>query len=60
MIFYLFLLDERNTFLKFFVFCKQEDIQLMKDMGMDAYRFSIAWSRIFPSKSSLESALVLT
>ncbi|KAJ4960235.1 hypothetical protein NE237_020145 [Protea cynaroides] len=27
-----------------------EDIQLMKDMGMDAYRFSIAWSRIFPSK----------
>ncbi|XP_058070349.1 beta-glucosidase 6 [Magnolia sinica] len=26
-----------------------EDIQLMKDMGMDAYRFSIAWSRIFPN-----------
>lgn len=26
---------------------KQEDIQLMKDMGMDAYRFSIAWSCIF-------------
>ncbi|KAL6843234.1 hypothetical protein ACP4OV_026947 [Aristida adscensionis] len=25
-----------------------EDIQLMADMGMDAYRFSIAWSRIFP------------
>lgn len=24
----------------------------MKDMGMDAYRFSIAWARIFPSKSS--------
>ncbi|XP_051144621.1 beta-glucosidase 6 isoform X2 [Andrographis paniculata] len=24
------------------------DIQLMKDLGMDAYRFSIAWSRIFP------------
>jgi beta-glucosidase/6-phospho-beta-glucosidase/beta-galactosidase len=23
---------------------------------MDAYRFSIAWSRIFPSKSSLEHA----
>lgn len=33
----------------FICFC-QEDIQLMKDMGMDAYRFSIAWSRIFPSK----------
>lgn len=30
--------------------CKQEDIQLMKDMGMDAYRFSISWSRIYPSK----------
>lgn len=26
-----------------------EDVQLMKDMGMDAYRFSIAWSRIFPN-----------
>ncbi|XP_068655981.1 beta-glucosidase 6 [Aristolochia californica] len=25
-----------------------EDVQLMADMGMDAYRFSIAWSRIFP------------
>ncbi|OMO71965.1 Glycoside hydrolase, family 1 [Corchorus olitorius] len=28
-----------------------EDIQLIKDMGMDAYRFSIAWSRIFPNGS---------
>ncbi|KAH7570000.1 hypothetical protein JRO89_XS05G0030800 [Xanthoceras sorbifolium] len=28
-----------------------EDIQLMKDMGMDSYRFSIAWSRIFPNGS---------
>ncbi|KAK4493433.1 hypothetical protein RD792_011597 [Penstemon davidsonii] len=26
-----------------------EDIKLMKDMGMDAYRFSIAWSRIYPN-----------
>ncbi|GFY88713.1 beta glucosidase 40 [Actinidia rufa] len=26
-----------------------KDIQLMKDMGMDAYKFSIAWSRIFPN-----------
>jgi len=25
-----------------------EDVWLMKDMNMDAYRFSIAWSRIFP------------
>ncbi|KAI3429192.1 uncharacterized protein J3R85_008621, partial [Psidium guajava] len=30
-----------------------EDIQLMKDMGMDAYRFSIAWSRIFPNGSGM-------
>ncbi|KAI4381376.1 hypothetical protein MLD38_007450 [Melastoma candidum] len=29
----------------------KEDVQLMKDMGMDAYRFSIAWSRIFPNGS---------
>ncbi|KAK1553187.1 hypothetical protein Q3G72_030370 [Acer saccharum] len=28
-----------------------EDIQLMKDMGVDSYRFSIAWSRIFPNGS---------
>lgn len=28
----------------------QSDIDLMKDLGMDAYRFSISWPRIFPSK----------
>lgn len=27
----------------------QEDIHMMKSMGLKAYRFSIAWSRIFPS-----------
>jgi beta-galactosidase len=27
----------------------KEDIQLMKDMGVTAYRFSIAWSRIMPT-----------
>ncbi|XP_039114952.1 LOW QUALITY PROTEIN: beta-glucosidase 6-like [Dioscorea cayenensis subsp. rotundata] len=27
----------------------EEDVQLMADMGMDAYRFSIAWSRLFPN-----------
>ncbi|GAB4840104.1 Beta-glucosidase 6 [Ancistrocladus abbreviatus] len=26
----------------------EEDVGLMKDIGMDAYRFSISWSRIFP------------
>ncbi|KAI9124811.1 hypothetical protein K1719_004138 [Acacia pycnantha] len=29
----------------------EEDIQLMKDLGMDAYRLSISWSRIFPNGS---------
>jgi beta-glucosidase len=27
----------------------KSDIDLMKDLGMDAYRFSISWSRIFPN-----------
>ncbi|GLJ47730.1 hypothetical protein SUGI_1008070 [Cryptomeria japonica] len=26
----------------------KEDVKMMKDMGMDAYRFSISWSRILP------------
>lgn len=26
----------------------KEDVALMRDLGMKAYRFSIAWSRIFP------------
>jgi beta-glucosidase len=28
----------------------KEDVRLMKDMGMDAYRFSISWTRILPSE----------
>ncbi|KAL5727205.1 beta-glucosidase [Ranunculus cassubicifolius] len=27
----------------------KEDVELMKDMGMDAYRFSISWSRLLPN-----------
>ncbi|WOK98127.1 hypothetical protein Cni_G06837 [Canna indica] len=27
----------------------KEDIDIMKDYNFDAYRFSISWSRIFPS-----------
>jgi beta-glucosidase len=27
----------------------EEDVQLMKDIGLQAYRFSIAWPRIFPT-----------
>jgi beta-glucosidase/6-phospho-beta-glucosidase/beta-galactosidase len=30
----------------------QEDVRLMKDMGMDAYRFSISWTRILPSMTT--------
>jgi beta-glucosidase len=26
----------------------EEDIQLMKELGIDAYRFSVSWPRIFP------------
>ncbi len=28
----------------------KEDIKLMADLGVDSYRFSIAWPRIFPEK----------
>jgi beta-glucosidase len=27
----------------------KEDVRIMKDMGVDAYRFSISWTRILPS-----------
>ena len=26
----------------------KDDVQLVKNMGMKSYRFSISWSRIFP------------
>ncbi|RLM65229.1 hypothetical protein C2845_PM16G13630 [Panicum miliaceum] len=29
----------------------KEDVRIMKNMGMDAYRFSISWSRILPNGS---------
>ena len=29
-----------------------EDIKIMKDLGIDSYRFSIAWPRLFPSGNS--------
>ncbi|PFG02888.1 GH1 family beta-glucosidase [Bacillus sp. es.036] len=28
----------------------EEDIQIIKELGVDSYRFSIAWPRIFPAK----------
>lgn len=27
----------------------QEDLRLMKELGLKSYRFSIAWTRIFPN-----------
>lgn len=33
----------------------KEDVRIMKDMNMDAYRFSISWSRILPSQSNVIS-----
>ena len=32
----------------------QEDIQLMKDAGLTAYRFSIEWARIEPEKGCFD------
>lgn len=29
----------------------KEDVKLMKELGLKAYRFSISWSRVFPSGS---------
>ena len=45
----IFMTSTRMIYVTFWHFCFQEDVQLMADMGMDAYRFSIAWSRILPS-----------
>lgn len=28
----------------------QEDVGIMVEMGLDAYRFSISWSRVLPGK----------
>lgn len=30
----------------------QEDVELMSDTGLEAYRFSISWSRLIPSKNT--------
>lgn len=31
---------------------EQDDINLMAKMNFDAYRFSISWTRIFPSNAT--------
>ena len=36
----------------------REDIALMKELGLQAYRFSVAWARIFPEgKGSLNEKI---
>src|SRR4051794_32463738 len=34
----------------------KQDVGLMKELGLKAYRFSIAWSRIFPDSSGKPNA----
>lgn len=41
---------EKTSHLKKF----KEDIALMKDLGANAYRFSIAWDRLFPRENMTE------
>ncbi|KAK2981656.1 hypothetical protein RJ640_027111 [Escallonia rubra] len=45
----------RHDFSRDFVFgtassAYQDDVKILKNMGLDAYRFSISWSRVLPSK----------
>ena len=40
------------------MFDVQEDVQLMADLGLDAYRFSISWSRLIPSMLTKFQALI--
>lgn len=41
--------DNGNTACQHYQYYK-EDIKYIKDLGVDSYRFSIAWPRIFPEK----------
>jgi beta-glucosidase/6-phospho-beta-glucosidase/beta-galactosidase len=34
-------------------FVTQEDVRMLKEMGMDSYRFSISWPRILPSNTKI-------
>jgi beta-glucosidase len=33
-----------------------EDIELMKELGVDAYRFSVSWSKIMPQKGVVDTS----
>ncbi|KAJ8446591.1 hypothetical protein Cgig2_019744 [Carnegiea gigantea] len=48
-----YLMDQQRPFLVTNNFldlesCKQEDVKLMANMGLNSYRFSISWARILP------------
>jgi len=36
-----------------------EDIQLMKTLGTNAYRFSVSWSKIMPQENTIDSSALL-
>lgn len=38
----------------------QEDVAMMKNLGFDAYRFSISWARVLPSKKLKRAARQMT
>ena len=47
------------TFLNvFLLFMLQEDIELMHSLGVNSYRFSIAWTRILPSEFKAHELLL--
>lgn len=35
-----------------------EDVQLLKDLGVTHYRFSLSWARIFPEGNQIKSTLI--
>ena len=39
-----------------------EDIELIKNLGIDSYRLSISWSRLFPKRnwSKIKQVLIFT
>jgi beta-glucosidase/6-phospho-beta-glucosidase/beta-galactosidase len=38
----------------------QEDVKLISETGLEAYRFSISWSRLIPSKELIIAFIKIT